>query len=206
MKQFFDEKIAEIAAKSAVARPPAIEKVNLKKKSNQIQYEKVAETLTHVNAGLELIKANNKEDAIRSLKEAVKCLEKRKKMIRLADKSELGWATVLEYESDSLASNSDDERKMRRAEVRAEQKRKRKFSEREEHSKKFRRASPRRDATGASSSQRFFRGRRQPGPEDRCYGCGKTGHWRSYCPHYNPNPSSFKAKADEEQPKHEPKQ
>ena len=40
-------------------------------------------------------------------------------MIRIADRSEFGWATVEEYEEDELADNSDDEKRLYRAELRA---------------------------------------------------------------------------------------
>ena len=40
------------------------------------------------------------------------------KLIRIADSSECGWATVEEYE-DELANNSDDEKKLFQAEARA---------------------------------------------------------------------------------------
>ena len=47
---------------------------------------------------------------------------KRIKVIKMADKSDFGWSTVNEYLSDELASNSDDEKRMYRAERRAERK------------------------------------------------------------------------------------
>ena len=43
-------------------------------------------------------------------------VSKRIKAIKLADKSEFGWATVNEYLSDELASDSDDEKRIYRAE------------------------------------------------------------------------------------------
>ena len=43
-------------------------------------------------------------------------LETRNKMIKVADKSSGGWQTVEKYLSDSIASDSDDKRKLRAAE------------------------------------------------------------------------------------------
>jgi len=48
------------------------------------------------------------------LAQAEQALKKRINLIKIADKSPGGWETVKHYESDSLASNSDDDNKIRR--------------------------------------------------------------------------------------------
>ena len=45
---------------------------------------------------------------------------KRIKAIKIADKSDYGWATVTEYLSDELASDTEDEKRLYRSEKRAE--------------------------------------------------------------------------------------
>ena len=45
-------------------------------------------------------------------------------MIRIADKNRDGWPVVQEYESDDLASDSEDEKKIRKAKAAAEKRRK----------------------------------------------------------------------------------
>ena len=43
-------------------------------------------------------------------------LRHRNKLIKIADRSEGGWTTVYEYEGGDVGDNSDDEKKIRRAE------------------------------------------------------------------------------------------
>ena len=45
-------------------------------------------------------------------------------LIKIADRSKNGWKIVEEYESDDLASDSEDERKLKRANEAASRKRK----------------------------------------------------------------------------------
>ena len=44
------------------------------------------------------------------------------RLINMADRSEYGWAVVAEYEADELAVDSDDEKRIYRAEKEAEKK------------------------------------------------------------------------------------
>ena len=75
--------------------------------------------LAKVNATDEPAKEAIKE-AETSLDEGLKTLEKRQKHIKVADRSEFGWATVEHYESHPLATDSDDEKRLDKAEKEAE--------------------------------------------------------------------------------------
>jgi hypothetical protein len=59
------------------------------------------------------------EKAKTLLEEGMKLVRERQKLIRMADRSEHGWATVDEYLEDELADDSDDEKRMQKAEFRA---------------------------------------------------------------------------------------
>ena len=58
----------------------------------------------------------------RKLEEGTDNMQKLIKAIKIADKSDYGWATVSEYLSDELASDTEDERRLYRSEKRAEKK------------------------------------------------------------------------------------
>lgn len=123
--------------------------------------------------------------AFEELDEALDKLSRRNKHIKLADMSEAGWRVVDEYASHELASNSEDEKKIFRAETRAKRKmreasfrsRRRRpygfnFQQRTESS-----AIPRGGLQEPQQKFSFGPGRR-PGV---CYQCGKPGHWRAEC-------------------------
>ncbi|CAH3127403.1 unnamed protein product, partial [Pocillopora meandrina] len=66
-------------------------------------------------------------------------LHKRQKLIKLADSSEAGWDAVQEYESQDIASDDEDDKKIRNA---ANRKRKQKERERQQQSNKKRCTTP----------------------------------------------------------------
>ena len=105
-------------------------------------------------------------------------LQKRLKHIRIADKSEFGWDTVDNYMSDELASNSEDDKRLKKAETEAGAKRKKR---QQNFQDKRRRATtnPENIPSGSGRGQQFFRGqgrRTFPHAADRCYQCNDLGH------------------------------
>jgi hypothetical protein len=56
------------------------------------------------------------------ISEGLSLLSNRQKLIRIAYFSELGWSVVKKYQSYSLASDSEDEKKLAHAESRANRK------------------------------------------------------------------------------------
>ena len=69
-------------------------------------------------------------------------LHKRKKLIKLADSSEAGWDAVQEYESQDIASDDEDDKKIRNARAAANRKRKQKERELQQQSNKKRCTTP----------------------------------------------------------------
>ena len=147
------------------------------------------------------------EKARAALQEGQKLIELRQKLIKIADRSEHGWATVAEYEEDELADNSDDEKRLFRAEARAGRRSKQKTSKSLNIRKKGAQAGASSRAPGSVVPRTPTGGvaelaqasllvqnllspltarqslpaaeRSQLGP---CFMCGKMGHLRRACP------------------------
>ena len=71
------------------------------------------------------------------------------KLIKLTDRNKDGWLVVQEYESDEVASNSEDEKKIRKTKLSAEKKRKESKANPSNASKRFK----------SVSDNQFFRGK-----------------------------------------------
>ena len=99
-----------------------------KHKGNRVQFEfnnqilQIVQNLSSVLNNDDPSKAN---DLCDDLTAKLKC---RNKLIKMANRSPLGWDTVAEYEADPIASNSDDGKRIRQADNRALSKQKSKKS------------------------------------------------------------------------------
>ena len=87
----------------------------LKKKGNLKQFLFNAELLDEVKSITEDLQTQDTDSANKTAKRTIKLIERRQKLIKLADKSEAGWLAVDEYESDELA----DEKRIRKAQDKA---------------------------------------------------------------------------------------
>lgn len=121
-------------------------------------------------------------------------LKRRQKLIQLADTSELGWRMVAEYESNPIASDSEDEKRIHKAEYRASRKAKGEKTKRgRSRSTPYGRGQPRGDSLPSQGTgQTYSHGGsvKKPG---LCFICGKAGHWKNECSlqNYNNKISSF---------------
>ena len=129
--------------------------------------------------------------AAAAVREGSQLLELRQKHIKLADRSEHGWKVVKEYETDDLARDSDDEKRIIRAEKAAEKK--------VVSLKKKSRGgkTPARTQTWLSYRQQSFPQSQRPQypryapstsgaapsrPVGPCHACHEFGHLRNSCP------------------------
>ena len=146
------------------------------RQGNQSQYDFTDTVRGQVQDALsDLERGGSEEAAILSLQKAIEMLERRMRLIKMADRSEYGWAVVAEYEADELAVDSDDEKRIYRAEKEAEKK----------WLKKRKRQDDRVDGARGGTGTTQPRATANVGASLRagpCFGCGERGHLKRNCP------------------------
>ena len=199
----FDNQLQELRIQQRERHPKTTKKHTFKYKSNDMQYKLNMELAQNLQNVMDDFKEGAIDRGIREVGAVIEKLNKRNKILKIADRSPGGWDTIEEYLSDDLADNSADERKIRAAENRAVAKKK----EREKKSNPYQRPTAtitsRPQGYSNSQSSNIFRWgtyTRQP-PDYRsnnyqsnqytnsrrlgdqiCFACGRRGHWRRYCP------------------------
>ena len=127
-----DEKSKQLEGNSKVVKEAAEFKFN----GNRKQFELNAQ-LDHIFGQIE-VNLNEPQEVRKLVAEGRQLIKKRQKLIKLADRSKDWWLVV---QSDELASNSEDEKKIRKAKLSAEKKRKESKASSGNASKKFKSAS-----------------------------------------------------------------
>ena len=89
------------------------EAADVKYKGNRKQFE-VNLRLDNILAQIDE-SADSPADIHKLVAEGKEIIKKRQKLIKIADKNKDGWLVVQEYQSDDLASDSEDEKKIRKA-------------------------------------------------------------------------------------------
>lgn len=203
MEQLFQKSMDELKRSHVVSSDAQIREIKklkleeprrFKKKANEDQFRfnaKIQDTLEETKAAAQ---ANALDKVKDSLQKGEDLLKERQKHILLADKSEYGWSTVQEYKKSEIADDSDDEKKMFKAEARAKAHLKQSASRSRTVASGFaaRKDSVVQDSGPSRSGERNplglkqiptveaqSRSRIRPG---NCFQCGKPGHWRAQCP------------------------
>ena len=167
-----------------------------KKKGNEEQFNFNRKVIERSSAAVKALESGNIAKAKEELNEGISLLNNRQKIVKLADKSEFGWATVQEYVCHDLADDEADASKIKKAEKRAEARLKTLQEKKKKSGTKFSFSAPSPNSAsrfgGASGSfppagsyfrpqgrysGNIFRG------SDLCFQCGKRGHWAGSCPY-----------------------
>ena len=177
---------------------------SFKKNGNKYQYHHNIEVATRVEEAQSLLNKNPPEvkKARDALSEGMDIIEERNKDIMVADTSEGGWDTVNEYRKKQIAEDSEDDKKLRKADTNATRKKeqKRKKHKQTQQRKWQQPYYPRNDYNYneqySRRDNRYESNNRQQKPFNshfnrygECFSCKGTDHWRRDCP-YTRNRSS----------------
>ncbi|KAL5004082.1 hypothetical protein ScPMuIL_017538 [Solemya velum] len=167
---------------------------------NRVQFSFNSELLEELNQLVWAIDNSKFEYAKEVITEAIEKVNKRNKCIKIADSSEGGWETLRQYETNPIASDTDNESKIMRAESRALTKRKNK-AKKQSNQRIHPAASTPLSVASVSMFPQLFRdpnsnpasfsgyplyqlgpGPQRKGQQGGCYSCGSFEHWRNECP------------------------
>ena len=154
----------------------AADSYKFQKKSCEDQYifnQKLAGTLKEAEANLGDM-GEESAAAKQKIAQGIEMIAFRQKLIKLADSSEGGWKVVHEYTANPLAEDSEDDKKIFRAQARAERKMKVERVKRKRFTP-YSKASTSANADNRNNAMRAAK----PGI---CYCCFKPGHWQFECP------------------------
>ena len=169
------------------------EKVQFKRKGNELQYAFNEEVKGKFGELADLLEGGDdgSQRAKEVVKEGMELLENRQKLIR---RSDMGWKTADEYEKDPVARDSDDEKRIKKAEAAAE---KRAAKDRQKKSNRFRSfrrgkypvytatkdVGPwRRSWSAGNTAASGPMPRRMPSRRAPCWRCNSEFHWAKDCP------------------------
>ena len=171
---------------------------DFKKKGNKVQWELNEKVISKCDETLETLQQEKVSVpiTIQRVKEGKDLLVQRNKLIIIADSCDGGWATVNEYERRPVASDSDDDKRIRKADSAAIAKLAKKksgFAKRKQVRPLYYPSctaestypnpawgNSGRGNSGYAGPQ--YASARRGVPADMCLQCGQRGHWKKFCP------------------------
>ena len=162
-----------------------------KKKGNEDQYRFNLKVGDAIEEAKEACSSQQLDKVHASLEKGEKLLSERQKHILLADKSDFGWSLIREYKRNDLAEDSDDEKKIIRAEARAPTQAKQTSARNKTRFFSYRREPSVPSPVETSTTSQFYTNSARPIPTIQtrtqtkpgsCFACNKPGHWRAQCP------------------------
>lgn len=196
-KVYFDNKLGDLKSELVQEQDSLTKKLKedvslkFKHEGNKIQHKFNEEIVSELNKLLKFV-PHSESHVIQLISNLVEKVKGRNKLIRIADTSAGGWTTVREYESNVIASDSEDEKKIRQADARAVRIIKDKSRNRAHPYKASAKPTAMETAPNPYYSSNYKRqdrppfragnGRREPSVWDVCHACRQTGHWRRECP------------------------
>jgi hypothetical protein len=115
----------------------------------------------------------------RKISEGMDVIKQRQKLIKLVDSSDDGWRVVNEYIANPLADDSDDEKKIHKAQSRADSKIKKEKLKKKVDFKTTPYSYKKTASTVGNPIPVTTNAAFRPG---RCFFCNARGHWRRECP------------------------
>ena len=115
----------------------------------------------------------------RKISEGMDVIKQRQKLIKLVDSSDDGWRVVNEYIANPLADDSDDEKKIHKAQSRADSKIKKEKLKKKVDFKTTPYSYKKTASTVGNPIPVTTNAAFRPG---RCFFCNEKGHWRRECP------------------------
>ena len=119
LKRSLSEKDFETQREIKKMRSESKASNSFKYKSNRLRYEFNVKVLDQLNAAKKKLVEGRLYEVSEEINLSIQEITKRNKLVRFADKNQCGWAAVDEYQSDELAEDSEDDKKLRAAEKRA---------------------------------------------------------------------------------------
>ena len=130
----------------------------------------------------------------------MKLNNRRNKHLIISDKSDAGWATVEEYLKREVASDSEDDKRIRKAEVSASRM---KSQKKKSNNNRFRPFNNQRQnfnnnynyenqqRQNNNYNQRNNQNRPYNRRNSKCHLCNEIGHWKDDCPRKNSIPTDY---------------